>query len=162
MGKVGTYFHDSLNVTEVASIGTTFDVTKFHLHDLIPDQTFPNSAPNRFPGVTRKTLFNNRIEGLHVRLTSIAGGAANVTCRITADAAGDFVLMPDTEAAISTGDHHHHLRVRGLLHRHPLLRHRQLRLEVLPLGEDRCWDGDLGPVLHHLERVSHADRSSLP
>jgi hypothetical protein len=103
MGKVGTYFHDSLNVTEVASIGTTFDVTKFHLHDLIPDQTFPNSAPNRFPGVTRKTLFNNRIEGLHVRLTSIAGGAANVTCRITADAAGDFVLMPDTEAAISTG-----------------------------------------------------------
>jgi hypothetical protein len=103
MGKVGTYFHDSLNVTEVASIGTTFDVTKFHLHDLIPDQTFPNSAPNRFPGVTRKTLFNNRIEGLHVRLTSIAGGAANVTCRITADAAGDFVLMPDTEAEISIG-----------------------------------------------------------
>ena len=103
MGKVGTYFHDSLNVTEVASIGTTFDVTKFHLHDLIPDQTFPNSAPNRLPGVTRKTLFNNRIEGLHVRLTSIAGGAANVTCRITADAAGDFVLMPDTEAEISIG-----------------------------------------------------------
>jgi hypothetical protein len=103
MGKVGTYFHDSLNTTAVAAVGTTFDVAKFHLHDLIPDQTFPNSAPNRFPGVTRKTLFNNRIEGLHVRLTSIAGGAANVTCRITADAAGDFVLMPDTEAAISTG-----------------------------------------------------------
>jgi hypothetical protein len=74
MGKVGTYFHDSLNVTPVASIGTTFDVTKFHLHDLIPDQTFPNSAPNRFPGVTRKTLFNNRIEGLHVRLTSDCRG----------------------------------------------------------------------------------------
>lgn len=103
MGKVGTYFHDSLNVTPVASIGTTFDVTKFHLHDLIPDQTFPNSAPNRFPGVTRKTLFNNRIEGLHVRVTSIAGGAAKLTCRITADAAGDFTLMPDTEAAIAPG-----------------------------------------------------------
>jgi hypothetical protein len=103
MGKVGTYFHDSLNVTPVASIGTTFDVTKFHLHDLIPDQTFPNSAPNRFPGVTRKTLFNNRIEGLHVRVTSIAGGAAKLTCRITADAAGDFTLMPDVEAAIALG-----------------------------------------------------------
>ena len=103
MGKVGTYFHDSLNVTPVASVGTAFDVTKFHLHDLIPDQTFPNSAPNRFPGVTRKTLFNNRIEGLHVRVTSIAGGAAKLTCRITADAAGDFALMPDTEASIALG-----------------------------------------------------------
>ena len=103
MGKVGHYFHDSLNVTPVAAVGTAFDVTKFQLHDLIPDQTFPNSAPNRFPGVTRKTLFANRIEGLHVRVTSIAGGAAKLTCRITADAAGDFVLMPDTEATISTG-----------------------------------------------------------
>ena len=103
MGKVGTYFHDSLNVTSVTSVGTAFDVTKFHLHDLIPDQTFPNSAPNRLPGVTRKTLFNNRIEGLHVRVTSIAASAAKLTCRITADAAGDFTLMPDTEATISTG-----------------------------------------------------------
>jgi hypothetical protein len=103
MGKIGHYFHDSLNVTPVASVGTTFDVTKFQLHDLIPDQTFPNSSPSRFPGVTRKTLFANRIEGLHVRVTSIAGGAAKLTCRITADAAGDFTLMPDTEATISTG-----------------------------------------------------------
>ncbi len=102
MGKVGTYFHDSLNVTPVAAVGTAFDVGKFHLHDLIPDQTFPNSAPNRFPGVTRKTLFASRIEGLHVRVTNIAG-TAKLTCRITADAAGDFVLMPDTEATISTG-----------------------------------------------------------
>jgi hypothetical protein len=103
MGKVGTYFHDSLNVTDVTLVGTTFDVLKFHLHDLIPDQTFPNSAPLRFPGVTRKTKFASRIEGLHVRATSIAGGAAKLTCRITADAAGDFILMPDTEATISTG-----------------------------------------------------------
>lgn len=103
MGKVGTYFHDSLNVTAVASVGTAFDVTKFQLHDLIPDQTFPNSAPLRFPGVTRKTLFANRIEGLHVRVTSIAGGAAKLTCRISADAAGDFTLMPDTQATIVTG-----------------------------------------------------------
>ena len=103
MGKVGTYFHDSLNTTEVAAVGTAFDVTKFQLHDLIPDQTYPNSSPNRLPGTTRKTLFANRIEGLHVRVTSIAGGAATLTCRITADAAGDFVLMPDTEATISTG-----------------------------------------------------------
>jgi hypothetical protein len=69
---------------------------------LIPDQTFPNSAPLRLPGVTRKTLFANRIEGLHVRATSISG-AAKLTCRITADAAGDFTLMPDTEATMSTG-----------------------------------------------------------
>jgi len=103
MGKVGTYFHDSLNVTPVAAVGTTFDVTKFHIHDLIPDQTFPVSAPPRLPGTTRKTLFASRIEGLHVRVTSIAGGAAKLTCRITADAGGDLILMPDTQATIATG-----------------------------------------------------------
>jgi len=102
MAKVGHYFHDSLNVTPVAAVGTAFDVAKFHLHDLIPDQTFPNSAPTRLPGTTRKTMFASRIEGLHVRVTNIVG-TAKLTCRITADAAGDFVLMPDTEAAISTG-----------------------------------------------------------
>lgn len=101
--RVSTEFHDSLNTTAVTAVGTTFDVTKFHLHDLIPDQTFPNSAPNRFPGTTRKTLFANRIESLHVRVTSIAGGAAKLTCRLTADAAGDFELMPDTEATLSLG-----------------------------------------------------------
>lgn len=102
MAKIGHYFHDSLNVTPVAAVGTAFDVAKFHLHDLIPNQTFPNSSPPRLPGTTRKTLFANRIEGLHVRVTSISG-TAKLTCRITADAAGDFVLMPDTEATISTG-----------------------------------------------------------
>ena len=102
MGKVGTYFHDSLNVTPVAAVGTTFDAAKFHLHDLIPDTAYSASAPG-VAGVTRKTKFASRIEGLHVRVTSIAGGAAKLTCRITADAAGDFVLMPDTEATIATG-----------------------------------------------------------
>ena len=103
MGKVGTYFHDSLNTSAVAAVGTTYDVAKFHLHDLIPDQTFPNSAPLRLPGVTRKTKFASRIEGLHVRATSIAGGATKLTCRITEDSGGNIPLVPDTEATISVG-----------------------------------------------------------
>ena len=38
-----------------------------------------------------------------IQLSTIAGGAANTTVRITSDAAGNVCLVPDTTAAISLG-----------------------------------------------------------
>ena len=103
MGKVGYYYHSSLNTTAIAAVGTTYDAAKFHLHTLIPDVVEPNSSPPRLPGRTRKQKFASKIEGLHVRVTNIAGGAAKLTCRITEDSGGDIPLVPDTEATISLG-----------------------------------------------------------
>jgi hypothetical protein len=103
MAKVGYYYHSSLNTTAHAAVGNTYDVAKSHLHTLIPDVVEPASSPPRLPGRTRKQKFASKIEGLHVRVTSIAGGATKLTCRITEDAAGNITLVPDTEADISTG-----------------------------------------------------------
>lgn len=103
MGKVGTYYHSSLNSTAIAAVGTTYDAAKFHLHNLIPASEEPSSFPPRFPGRTRTIKFASKIEGLHVRVTNIAGGATKLICRITEDAGGDVPLVPDTEATISLG-----------------------------------------------------------
>ena len=102
MGKVGTYYHSSLNATAVAAVGTSYDAAKFHLHTLIPDVVEPNSSPPRLPGRTRRQKFASKIEGLHVRVTNIVG-AAKLTCRITEDSGGNIPLVPDTEATISLG-----------------------------------------------------------
>jgi hypothetical protein len=34
MAKTGNFYHGSTITSNVAAIGTTFDVTKFHEHDL--------------------------------------------------------------------------------------------------------------------------------
>lgn len=87
MPKVGQFTHGSTISSNVASVGTSFDVTKFHLHQL----TIPN------------TQFTNPIEGLYVRVTDIAGGAKTITARLCCDAGGDFTFLPDTEAEIAIG-----------------------------------------------------------
>ena len=87
MAKVGQYTHGSTITANVAGVGTSFDKTKFHLHQL----TIPN------------TQFTNPIEGLYVRVTNIAGGASKITARLCCDADGDFTFLPDTEAVIATG-----------------------------------------------------------
>ncbi len=105
MGKVGTYWHDSLVVDDLAAVDTSFDVAKFHLHDLIPDTNLEGSYPGP-PGTrfsTRKTKFANKLEAIHVRVTDIAGGATSLIVRLCADENGDYTLVPDTEATLSTG-----------------------------------------------------------
>jgi len=87
MAKVGQFTHGSTITSDVAAIGTTFDVAKFHLHQL----TIPN------------TQFTNQIEGLYVRVTNIAGGATKITARLCCDPNGDYTFLPDTEATIAIG-----------------------------------------------------------
>ena len=87
MSKTGRFTHGSTITSNVAAIGTTFDVTKFHLHQL----TIPN------------TQFTNQIEGLFIRVTNIAGGATKITARLCCDPNGDYTFLPDTEADIATG-----------------------------------------------------------
>jgi hypothetical protein len=86
MPKVGKFIHGSTVTSNVAAIGTAYDVAKYHLHTLVDAGTFTST-----------------IDGLYVRVTSIAGGATELTVRLSCDAAGDYTFLPDTTATISTG-----------------------------------------------------------
>lgn len=90
MAKVGSFIFGSTISSNVAAIGTTYDVTKFHLHKLLE-------------GRSDQTQFTNEVDGLYVRVTNIAGGAAKITARLCCDPDGDFTFLPDTEAELSIG-----------------------------------------------------------
>jgi hypothetical protein len=92
--RITHFLHDSL-VTGSQSLGTSFGTGAVHAHDLqanLPD--FQREKRN----------YRGLVEGLHLKLTSPgAPSATKVTVRICADAAGDEVLVPDTEATLVAG-----------------------------------------------------------
>jgi hypothetical protein len=95
LGKVGKFYHSSTVALNVAAIGTSFDVAKFHLHNL------NSMLPVPFNG----GQFKGFIEGLYVRVTNIAGGSATpkITARLCCESGGDFTFLPDTEATLALG-----------------------------------------------------------
>jgi len=96
MAKTGKYYNPSTISSDVAGIGTSFDKTKFHLHNLNDMLPVPFNNPGQFKGF---------IESLYVRVTNIAGGSAapKITARLCCDADGDFTFLPDTEATLALG-----------------------------------------------------------
>ena len=100
--QIQTPYHHSTVTTPVASVGSAFNTAKVHLHTLIPGTTSLGPAPTD-PPRTRTRLFASRVEGLHIHVSSIAGGATKLTVRICADAAGNYSLVPDTEATLALG-----------------------------------------------------------
>jgi hypothetical protein len=93
MAKTGNFYHSSTVTLNRASVGTSFDVAKFHEHDLGLDGNLAYQG----------SAFFGYVEGLYVRVTAIAGGAKTITARITCDPEGDFSFFPDTEADIAAG-----------------------------------------------------------
>ena len=89
--RIKAYFHPSRNATQVAAVGTAFDAAKNHSHELYTGLPFA------------QTPFIERIETIEVQLSSIAGGATKLTMRMSRDAAGDEVVIPDVEGTIATG-----------------------------------------------------------
>lgn len=91
--RITNFLHDSLQ-TGAETIGTAFTLTAVHEHDLTAGLPDSKQAVN----------FRGIVEGVHIRLT--AGGAPSatkLTMRICADAAGDYTLVPDTEADLVAG-----------------------------------------------------------
>jgi hypothetical protein len=80
-----TAFFAAADTDDDASVGTSYDATKYSVHVLALD------------GKPRAYFI-----GVDVDVTSISS-ATKITMRISADAAGDNVIVPDTEATISTG-----------------------------------------------------------
>lgn len=90
--RITNFLHDSV-VTGAQTLGTAFDVADVHAHDLQAGLPSFQKNSRNYRGI---------VEGIHIRLTS-AAGASKVTVRICADAAGDDVLVPDTEADLVAG-----------------------------------------------------------
>jgi len=74
-------------------LGTAFATADVHVHDLTAAQPRILAAASKWYGI---------LGGLVVQLTN-AAGSANVTIRICADAAGDIVIIPDTQADLVFG-----------------------------------------------------------
>ena len=79
--------------TDRTSVGTSFDKTKNHLHNLNAGH------PTRISG----QKFVGRLGTLFIHVTSIASSAAKLTVRVSRDSDGDELVMPDVDATIATG-----------------------------------------------------------
>ena len=92
MAKTGRFLHPIVNDTDIASVGTSYNVAKFHLFDL-----------NVTPSISVSNAFKGFLRSMIIRVKSIAGGASKVTFRICTDATGDFTVLGDTEVALDIG-----------------------------------------------------------
>ena len=70
------------------SIGNSFDASKRSALDLNIDYV---------------TVFAANVQGLFVKLESIHASTSSLTMKLCTDTAGDEILIPDTQADISTG-----------------------------------------------------------
>jgi hypothetical protein len=92
--KITNFLHDSFVVPSVVpALGTAFATADVHVHDMAAT----------LPSFQKAGDFSGIVEGIHVRLTTIAGGAKEVTIRVCLDAAGDISIVPDTTGEIATG-----------------------------------------------------------
>ena len=88
--RITNFLHSS-TVTGSQGLGTALNTSDVHVHDL----------QARLPAFQKG---GRNYRGIHVKLTSPgAPSATKVTIRICADANGDEVLVPDTEATLVAG-----------------------------------------------------------
>ena len=90
MAKTGRFLHISENETQVASVGTAYNLAKIHTIDT---QYNPGRIGPRFLGY---------LEQITMQVGTIVT-AANLTFKLTSDAAGDQCVIPSTEVPIEIG-----------------------------------------------------------
>jgi hypothetical protein len=92
MAQVTSMFHDVV-ATGTETLGTAFNTTDVLTFDMTSVLAYQPS----------KAAFHGFVEGIHIKVTSIAGGATKLTMRLCLDPDGDEVVVPDTEATLVTG-----------------------------------------------------------
>jgi len=53
--------------------------------------------------IPKAAKFGVKLSSIYIHVHAIAGGCAKLTVRVSPDAAGDEILVPDTQATIATG-----------------------------------------------------------
>lgn len=90
--SIRSFFHVSQNTAEETSVGNAYNSSKYHQHDMHDGEV---SWLARAP-------FAARVEGIVVKVKTISG-ASKITVRLCLDSTGNFSVVPDVEATISTG-----------------------------------------------------------
>jgi uncharacterized protein YuzB (UPF0349 family) len=93
MGATGKFIHCSKDATTGAiALAAAYNPALRHTIKL-------NS------GVQIASQQNQRLymSGVHIQLNNLGGGAATVTFNLSADPAGDVIIVPDTACTITTG-----------------------------------------------------------
>jgi len=93
MGATGKYIHCSRDVTTGAiALAAAYNPGLYH--------TIRCNS-----GLDARTQDNQRLymSGVHIQLANLGGGAATVTFNLSADAAGDVIIVPDTACTITPG-----------------------------------------------------------
>ena len=93
MGKVGRFYHEVVSTTDV-SVTDAFsgaNKTDINLNDCSP--------PIR--GLASGAAYNGKLEGLIIRIKSIANAPTKLIIKITHASNGTQVVIPDTEATIA-------------------------------------------------------------
>lgn len=87
-----THFIHSSRVTGAQVLGAAFDLADVHDHDL----------SKGLPPYQQEREWYGILDYLHLQLTG-AAASTKITIRISRDAAGDDVVVPDTEADLVAG-----------------------------------------------------------
>ena len=89
MPKTGNFIHQVISDTDVAAVGTSYNAAKYSSIRL---RSTPTASP---VGAT--------LSGVYVKVKTIAGGAAKLSIQISSDVLGDKIVIPSSEADLSTG-----------------------------------------------------------
>ena len=92
MAKTGRFYH-LVNSEADSSVTNAFsgaNKTDIELFNCIP----------AVPGAVADTPFQGKLEGLAIRVKSVAAGATKLSIKITVNQVGSSVLIPDTEGTI--------------------------------------------------------------
>ena len=91
--KIASFFHESLVTGSAVALGTTYNTSDVHAHDLLS-----GAVPYKVNGP-----YSGRVTGLHIHLHNVAAGAANIDLKICVDAGGDTALVPNTRCPLDFG-----------------------------------------------------------
>ena len=92
--KITNFLHDSfVTASPAPTLGTTFSTADVHVHDMALT----------LPSFQKAGNFSGIVEGIHVRVVDIAGGAASITVKVCLDADGDVAIVPETTAPLTLG-----------------------------------------------------------
>jgi len=89
MAKVGSFLHQVSSTTDVAAVGTSYNAAKY--------------SSVRLRTTADPTRVGAILSGVYVKVKTIAGGAAKLSIQISTDVNGDSIIIPSSEADLSTG-----------------------------------------------------------
>ncbi len=89
MAKTGSFIHQATTLSDIASVGTSFDAAKKHAVRL-------RDRPSAY-------AVGANLSAIYVEVDTIAGGAAKLSIQVSTDSAGDKIIVPSTEATMGVG-----------------------------------------------------------